>query len=73
MASRHFLTWRIKLRVNQAQSAIDRPQHRTFLGFSFTVGGQPNRRTIAPEFLVRFKARRQRLTRRTQGLGCRKF
>ena len=34
-----FLGRRLKLRVNAAKSALDRPAERTFLGFSFT-GGQ---------------------------------
>ena len=34
-----FITHRLKLRVNEAKSAVDVPQRRTFLGFTFT-GGQ---------------------------------
>jgi RNA-directed DNA polymerase len=57
----HFVTRRLKLRVNEAKSAVDVPQQRKFLGFSFTVGRLPNRRKIAPESLRRFKARVRRL------------
>ncbi len=32
----HFITYRLKLTVNQAKSAVARPQERQFLGFSFT-------------------------------------
>lgn len=33
-----FITHRLKLKVNEAKSAVARPQERKFLGFSFTVG-----------------------------------
>jgi RNA-directed DNA polymerase len=62
-----FITGRLKLRVNESKSAVDRPQNRSFLGFSFTGGKSPNRRKIAPKALARFKARIKELTRRKQG------
>jgi len=52
----HFLTQRLKLRVHEAKSALDKPQHRTFLGFTFTGGKNPARRKIAPKAVARFKA-----------------
>ena len=36
-----FLRRRLKLKVNEAKSAVARPQERKFLGFSFT--GRENR------------------------------
>src|SRR6202048_2654980 len=51
-----FLTKRLKLKVNKAKSAVDRPVKRKFLGFSYTSRRQPRRR-IAPQALDRFKAR----------------
>ena len=39
-----FLTRRLKLKVNAAKSAVDRPVARKFLGFSFTSGKEPRRR-----------------------------
>ena len=60
-----FLAQRLKLRVNAAKSAVDRPAARAFLGFSFT-GGQALKRRIAPQALARFKARIRELTRRTR-------
>ena len=33
-----FLEKRLKLKVNEAKSAVDRPSVRKFLGFSFTGG-----------------------------------
>lgn len=47
--------------------AVDRPQNRSFLGFSFTGGKVPNRRKMAPQALRRFKARVRELPRRSQG------
>jgi hypothetical protein len=49
----HFLTHRLKLKVNQAKSAVARPRQRKFLGFSFTNEREPRRR-IAPKAIVRF-------------------
>jgi RNA-directed DNA polymerase len=61
-----FLAKRLKLKVNKAKSAVAKPSVRKFLGFSFT-GGQQVLRLIAPQALVRFKARVRELTRRTGG------
>jgi RNA-directed DNA polymerase len=61
-----FLTRRLKLKVNKAQSAVARPGKRKFLGFSFT-NGEPPRRRIAPQSLTRFRSRVRELTRRTRG------
>lgn len=61
---KRFITGRLKLKVNEAKSAVDMPQKRKFLGFTFTAGRLPNRRKIAPESLQRFKARVRQLTRR---------
>jgi RNA-directed DNA polymerase len=61
-----FLTKRLKLTVNKAKSAVDRPVKRKFLGFSFTNRKQPRRR-IASQSLVRFRSRVRELTRRTRG------
>jgi RNA-directed DNA polymerase len=61
-----FLARRLKLRINKAKSAIAKPSVRKFLGFSFTSGKQPRRR-IAPQAIVRFKAKVRELTRRTCG------
>lgn len=62
----HFLTHRLKLRVNAAKSAVDQPERRKFLSFSFKSGPVPKRR-IAPAALARFKKRIRGLTRRNRG------
>ena len=51
----HFIIQRLKLRVNAAKSAVDRPQQRTFLGFTFTGGKNPARRRLAPKAVARFQ------------------
>jgi RNA-directed DNA polymerase len=63
-----YLTTRLKLKVNEAKSAVARPWERKFLGFSFTSGKVPKRR-IAPKALGRFKAKIRELTRRTRGVS----
>ena len=65
-SAEHFLTRRLKLRVNAAKSAVDQPERRKFLGFSFKTGTVPKRR-IAPAALDRFKERVRGLTRRNGG------
>ena len=54
--------------MNEAKSAVARPQERKFLGFSFTGGKEPKRR-IAPKALLRCKQRVRELTRRTRGIS----
>jgi RNA-directed DNA polymerase len=49
-----FLTCRLKLKVNEAKSAVARPETRKFLGFSFSHNKEPKRR-IAPKVLLRCK------------------
>lgn len=61
-----FLENRLKLKVNTAKSAVARPSQRSFLSFSF-MGGPQARRRIAPQALIRFKAKVRDLTRCTKG------
>jgi RNA-directed DNA polymerase len=67
-----FITHRLKLKVNQAKSAVAQPRQRKFLGFSFTGGPEPKRR-IAPKARERFKQRIRELTRRTRGISLAKM
>lgn len=64
----HFITRKLKLKVNQEKSAVARPEERKFLGFSFIGDSEPLRR-IAPKALARFKQRVRELTRRTRGVS----
>jgi RNA-directed DNA polymerase len=63
-----FITQKLKLKVNDAKSAVARPQERKFLGFSFTAGPDI-KRTIAPKSLERFKQRIREITRRAKGVS----
>ena len=67
-----FITHRLKLKVNQAKSAVARPGQRKFLGFSFTWEREPRRR-IAPKAIARFKERIREQTRRTRGTSLRQM
>ena len=68
----HFITHRLKLKVNQAKSAVARPGQRKFLGFSFTGEREPRRR-IAPKAIARFKERIREQTRRTRGISLKQM
>src|SRR5512138_1913033 len=65
---RRFITQKLKLKVNEAKSAVARPQERKFLGFSFTTGPEV-KRAIAPKALDRFKHRIREITRRAKGVS----
>jgi len=60
-----FIARKLKLKVNERKSAVDRPHRRKFLGFSFTSETGPRRR-ISPQAVARFKERVRELTRRTR-------
>ena len=63
-----FITQKLKLKVNEAKSAVARPQERKFLGFSFTAGPEV-KRAIAPKAMDRFKQRVREITRRAKGVS----
>ena len=63
-----FLTRRLKLKVNEAKSAVARPETRKFLGFSFSNNKEPKRR-ISPKALLHCKQKIRELTHRTRGIS----
>src|SRR5664280_568912 len=63
-----FITQELKLKVNEAKSAVARPQERKFLGFSFTAGPEV-KRVIAPKALDRFKGKIREITGRAKGVS----
>lgn len=65
---KHFLTRKLRLKVNESKSAVARPKDRKFLGFSF-VCGESVRRSVAPQTICRFKERIRELTWRTRGIS----
>jgi group II intron reverse transcriptase/maturase len=68
MEARKGLYARLRLRINDAKSAVARPQDRTFLGYSFwyAKGGEGKRR-VAPKALEAMKERVRRITTRNGG------
>jgi RNA-directed DNA polymerase len=61
-----FLAKRLKLKVNEEKSAVDRPWKRKFLGYTLTAEGEP-RLKVAPESEARLKAKLKELFRRGRG------
>ena len=58
---------RLKLRVNEAKSAVDRPENRKFLGYSFWNRGETVKRRVAPKALEAMKERVREITSRNRG------
>jgi len=56
-----FIARKLKLRVNQSKSKVDRPWRCKFLGFRI-IAGKQTKRSIAPSSLRRFKQRVRKLT-----------
>jgi RNA-directed DNA polymerase len=67
-----FLAKRLKLKVNQAKSAVDRPWNRKFLGYSMTFHRQP-RLKVAPASVKRFKSKLKTLFRAGRGRNLARF
>lgn len=66
-----FVEGKLKLKVNQAKSAVDRPWKRKFLGFSFTWEKETRIR-IAPKTIQRFKEKIRQTTKRSWGTSMEK-
>jgi group II intron reverse transcriptase/maturase len=64
---KRYLQDRLRLVVNEAKSAVDRPWKRKFLGFSFTQRKDKPAIRVAPHSLKRAKDRIRRLTWRWRG------
>jgi group II intron reverse transcriptase/maturase len=59
---------RLRLRINEAKSAVARPWDRTFLGYSFWVAkGRVVKRRVAPKALDAMKQRVRQITNRNRG------
>lgn len=57
---------KLRLRINVAKSAVDRPWNRRFLGFSFTRGRE-SRRRVSERAVEKAKDRIRALTNRNRG------
>jgi RNA-directed DNA polymerase len=62
-----FLAKRLRLRVNRQKSAVDKPQKRKFLGFSFTLGRKLKVK-LSDKALKNAKHRVKQITRRSRGI-----
>jgi len=66
---RRFLEEELKLKVNEAKSAVARPEDRKFLGFTFYRGKRKVKVQAAKASWHRFKQRVRQLTARRQGIS----
>lgn len=57
---------RLRLRINEGKSAVDRPWNRQFLGFTFRGRREPRRR-VSPRSIEKAKDRIRELTNRNRG------
>ena len=62
-----FLARRLRLKVNEAKSAVARPWERKFLGFTFGRIATKAPRLVAPQAVARLKEKVRRLTDRNGG------
>jgi RNA-directed DNA polymerase len=68
MASLEKFLWeRLRLEVNRTKSAVARPWHRKFLGYSVTVHRKPPKLRVAPESVKRLKGKLKLIFRRGRG------
>jgi RNA-directed DNA polymerase len=67
-----FIEGRLKLQINTEKSAVARPWHRSFLGFT-VKDDVAFRRCIADKAVTRFKGRVRELTRRHRGVSLEKM
>lgn len=58
---------KLRLRINEAKSAVDRPWNRRFLGFTFRDRGPRTRRRVSPRAVDKAKDRIRELTNRNRG------
>lgn len=66
---KEWLGKRLRLRVNDKKSAVDRPQKRKFLGFSFFLRDGRVKIRIASESIRRIRKRIRWITRRGRGMA----
>ncbi len=64
---KHFLEKRLKLKINEQKSAVDRPWNRRILGFTLSRGRHQYRRAISEKAMNALKDKVRRLTQRTRG------
>ena len=62
---KRYLGNKLKLSINETKSAVDRPWHRTFLGF--TMSAKDKRLKVSEKALNAFKQKVRRMSARTRG------
>jgi len=71
---KQFISRKLKLQVNEAKSAVGKPQERKFLGFSFVIKrGKEPKRKIAPKAMDRFKERVREITGKAKGVSMKQM
>ena len=66
---RKFIEKKLKLKVNELKSAVDRPWKRKFLGFSFYNSKDGIRIRIHEKSIKRFKDKVREVTNRSKGIS----
>jgi len=64
-----FIETKLKLKVNETKSAVDRPWKRKFLGFSFYTKENEVRIRIHEKSIKRFKEKIREITNRNKGIS----
>ncbi|RYG71057.1 group II intron reverse transcriptase/maturase [Lentibacillus lipolyticus] len=64
-----FIEGKLKLKVNEEKSAVDRPWRRKFLGFSFTSHKEKPKIRVSKESIKRFRQRIRQLTSRKKSMN----
>jgi RNA-directed DNA polymerase len=64
-----FLREKLKLKVNESKSAVDKPSNRKFLGFSFYVSREGVKIRISPESIKRLKDKIRFHTKAHRGIS----
>ncbi len=67
MTTLKHLYGRLRLRVNESKSAVDRPWNRKFLGYSFFTQDGTVKRRVAPQAEAKMKERVREITGRARG------
>lgn len=62
-----FITTRLKLKVNESKSAVDRPWNRKFLGFTFSKGKDPSEIKVHESRIKKLKDKIRGLTKKMRG------
>lgn len=64
-----YLEQKLRLKVNEKKSAVDRPWKRTFLGFSFTPSKEEPKIRISKRSFQRFRQQVRKLTSRRRSMA----